>query len=89
MKIINYTKEQFNEYCKNLKLVSSISRLFSDNDVPMIYYRATEFIYCKSFNATDLSRSDVSVDAKINNIGIGIKTFLEGNKKNFSKSCRI
>jgi len=85
MKLISYKTEQFNEYCKNLKLVSSISRLFSDNDVPMIYYRATEFIYCKSFGAEDLSRSDVSADARIDNIGIGIKTFLEGNKKTFQK----
>ncbi|MGE5456325.1 MAG: NgoFVII family restriction endonuclease [Ignavibacteriales bacterium] len=85
MKIINYATEQFNEYCKNLKLVSSISKLFSSNDVPMIYYRATEFIYCKSFGAEDLSRSDVSADARLGNIGIGIKTFLEGNKKTFQK----
>lgn len=35
-----------------------------------------ERLFCKCFNATDLSRSDTAYDAKINNIGIGLKTFI-------------
>lgn len=85
MNKIDYTKEQMKNYLSNLKLVGSISALFSDSDIPMLYYRATENLYCSSFEAQNLSRSDVSADAKLGNIGIGIKTFLENNKHTYQK----
>ncbi|WP_024953705.1 NgoFVII family restriction endonuclease [Sulfurospirillum arcachonense] len=73
------------EYKNNLQLIGSLSNLFSDSLTPYLYYRIAEKIFCKSFNADDLSRSDVAIDAKKKKLGIGLKTFLIGNKKSFQK----
>ncbi|KAI4453088.1 cytosine-specific methyltransferase [Holotrichia oblita] len=57
--------------------VGSLSGLFSDNDIAMLHYRVPENLYCLDFGAENLSRADVSVDAKLKTKGIGIKTFTE------------
>ena len=85
MKIINYDKKTFKKYMEDLQVVGMLSYLFSDSSTPMLYYRATENLFCNAFNAENLARSDVPADAKYGNIGVGIKTFLEGNKKTFQK----
>lgn len=72
-------------YKQLLSLIGSLSNMFSDSNIPYLYYRVAERIYCNSFKALDLSRGDVSVDAKYNNYGIGLKTFLIGNRKTFQK----
>lgn len=41
----------------------------------IINYRVAENVFCRSFNAKNLSRSDTAFDAQINKLGIGIKTF--------------
>ena len=74
-----------NEYQNFLKIVGCLSNLFSDSNVPYLYYRVAEKIFCKAFNAEDLSRSDVSADAKKMDLGIGLKTFLAGNHNSFQK----
>lgn len=75
--MLGYTKDQLAEYKKELDIVASLSNLFSDNTAPMIYYRATENIYCRSFNAINVSRSDCTADAIFDlKVGVGIKTFL-------------
>lgn len=79
------TVEQKQEYKKFLKIAGSLSNLFSESNTPCLYYRIAEKIFCKAFNADDLSRSDVSVDAKKDNLGIGLKTFLAGNNKTLQK----
>lgn len=82
----NHQNSQSKEsYEKFLKIVGSLSNLFSESDIPYLYYRVAERLFCKSFNANDLSRSDVSIDAKKENLGIGLKTFLAGNQKTFQK----
>ncbi|MBU1132217.1 NgoFVII family restriction endonuclease [Patescibacteria group bacterium] len=73
------------EYKKFLKVAGCLSNLFSDSPVPYLYYRVAEKIFCKSFQAEDLSRSDVSADAKKDKLGIGLKTFLVGNSKTYQK----
>lgn len=78
-------KEQIEHYERLLKSVGSLSKLFSESPEPYLAYRATENIFCKAFEAENLSRSDVSVDASKNGIGIGLKTFLEGNGKTMQK----
>jgi hypothetical protein len=78
------TQEQ-NEYAKLLQIVGCLSLLFSNSKTPYLYYRISEKIFCKAFKAIDLSRSDISVDAQKNRIGIGIKTFLAKNNKSFQK----
>ncbi len=74
-----------NEYKEFLKIVGCLSNLFSDSEVPYLYYRVAEKVFCRAFDADDLSRSDVSADAKKENLGIGLKTFLIGNNKSFQK----
>ncbi|NVP17897.1 NgoFVII family restriction endonuclease [Candidatus Gracilibacteria bacterium] len=81
----NQSQEQKDEYQKFLKVVGSLSNLFSDSEIPYLYYRIAEKIFCRSFSADDLSRSDVSVDARKDGLGVGLKTFLIGNKKTFQK----
>lgn len=85
MKIINYNTEEFNNYKIDLKMIGSLSLLFANGDVPMLDYRIPENLYCMSFGATNLARSCVTADAKLGNVGIGIKTFLEQNKKTWQK----
>jgi hypothetical protein len=62
-------------YLKLLSAVSKLSGLFSESSIPFINYRVAENIFCQSFNANNLSRSDTAFDAKLNSIGIGLKTF--------------
>jgi hypothetical protein len=77
--------EQKQDYEKFLTVVGSLSNLFSESNIPYLYYRIAEKIFCKAFNADDLSRSDVSVDVKKESLGIGLKTFLAGNNKTLQK----
>lgn len=52
----------------------------------MIYYRATENIYCKAFDATNVSRSDCTADAIYDfKTGVGIKTFLKKASGSYQK----
>ncbi|MCM1294159.1 MAG: NgoFVII family restriction endonuclease [Muribaculaceae bacterium] len=68
-----------NEYKQLLRIVGSLSRLSSDSDIPYLYYRMAENIFCKAFGATNLARSDISIDASKGDYGIGLKTFLYKN----------
>ena len=81
----NQSELQRGNYEDYLKTVGSLSNLFSDSTVPYLYYRLAEKVFCKAFEADDLSRSDVAIDAKKGELGIGLKTFLLGNAKSFQK----
>lgn len=81
----NQSLEQQEKYQKFLKIVGSLSNLYSDSKVPYLYYRIAEKLFCRAFEADDLSRGDVSADAKKSNTGIGLKTFLASNNKTFQK----
>ncbi len=72
-------------YQKMLKTIGSLSRLFSESNEPYIQYRIAENLFCKSFDADNLSRTDCSADASKNGLGIGIKTFLENNGASIQK----
>lgn len=58
-----------------LQLVSSFSRLFSENTIPYLDYRLVENLFCKYFDAQNDARSCTAYDARLANLGIGIKTF--------------
>jgi hypothetical protein len=77
--------ENQEQYQKFLRIVGCLSNLFSDSKIPYLYYRVAEKIFCRAFDAEDLSRSDVSADAQKDKIGIGLKTFLIQNDKTFQK----
>lgn len=73
-------------YALLLRIIGSLSRLSSDNfDVPYLYYRMAENIFCKAFSAKNLSRSDISLDASKNHFGIGLKTFVHRNGQGLEK----
>lgn len=55
--------------------MASISRLFSESSTPYLDYRLTENLFCKYFDAQNDARSCTAYDARILNLGIGIKTF--------------
>lgn len=67
--------EKNGDYLKLLSAVSKLSGLFSESSVPFINYRVAENIFCRSFDAGNLSRSDTAFDANYNSVGIGLKTF--------------
>lgn len=74
-----------NKYINMLKAIGSLSRLSSESSVPYLGYREVENVFCKAFNAKNLSRGDCSADASKNRVGIGIKTFVEGNGRSLQK----
>lgn len=67
--------ENDGNYLKLLSAVSKLSGLFSESSVPFINYRVVENIFCRSFDAGNLSRSDTAFDANYRSVGIGLKTF--------------
>lgn len=83
------------EYLEKMEMVLKLSKLFSSgNAAPNLNYRAAENLYCQFIaGTTDLSRSDIAIDAKTlfeadnqkRIAGIGIKTFLHGNGKTYQK----
>lgn len=72
-----FSEDEVEEYSDMIRAVCSLSNLFSNSDKPYLDYRLAENIYCRCFNATNLSRSDCSIDARVGNVGVGIKTFLD------------
>ena len=78
-------KEQVGYYQEMLKTIGSLSRLFSESGEPYVEYRIAENLFCKSFEAKNLSRTDCSADASKGKLGIGIKTFLEKNGATMQK----
>ncbi len=81
----NQSTNQQKDYQNFLEIVGSLSNLYSDSKTPYLYYRIAEKLFCRAFEADDLSRGDVSTDAKKGIIGIGLKTFLANNNKTFQK----
>lgn len=81
----NQNEENKKKYIELLEIVGSLSNLFAESENPFLYYRAMENIFCMSFDAKNLSRSDISVDAGKEGLGIGLKTFLQNNGKTFQK----
>lgn len=73
------------KYTNLIKAISLLSNLFSDSKSPYIHYRTAERVFCKAFCAVDLSRNDISIDAKIQNMGFALKTFLYRNGNSLQK----
>ncbi len=67
--------ENNGNYLKLLGAVSKLSGLFSESNIPFINYRVAENLFCRCFNAENLSRSDTAFDANHDSIGVGLKTF--------------
>lgn len=68
-----------------LQLMASISKLFSESSTPYLDYRLTENLFCKYYNAQNDARSCTAYDARLANLGIGIKTFILKNGASLEK----
>jgi len=77
--------ENNGNYLKLLSAVSKLSGLFSESAIPFINYRVAENIFCRSFDAGNLSRSDTAFDANYNSIGVGLKTFVSNSNNSNEK----
>ena len=73
------------KYFEMLGLMASLSKLFSENDVPYLDYRLTENLFCKYYNAINDARSCTAYDARFSQLGIGIKTFILNNNASTEK----
>ena len=77
MSFINtQTTDKVNAYIDYLQRVAKFSKLFSESVKPFLQYRTAENLFCKAFDAKNLSRGDIAYDAIKDGFGIGIKTFL-------------
>ncbi len=73
------TQEEKQRYTNMLVTIGSFSKLFSENERPYLASRVTENVFCRYLNAENLSRSDITADAKKDKVGIGIKTWIGSN----------
>ncbi len=74
------SKSEQDKYELLLRIVAALSKLSADSStIPYLYYRMAENIFCRAFEAKNLSRSDISIDASKSSYGIGLKTFLHKN----------
>lgn len=78
-------KKVIENYCDYLKCTGMLSGLSSESDSPYINSRVAENTFCLVTGAENLGRADCSADAKLGNIGIGIKTFLANNNNTMQK----
>lgn len=53
------------EYQQLLRVIGSLSKLSTDGDIPYLYYRMAENIFCKAFQAMNLARSDTPFVLKL------------------------
>ncbi len=83
----NFLTTWFNneQYFEALRILASLSGLFADSATPYLDYRLAENVFCRFFNAENEARSCTAYDAKINDIGIGIKTFILKNNQSIEK----
>lgn len=70
------------EYFNMLSMMGSLSKLFSDSSIPYLDYRLAENLFCQYYQALNDARDCTSYDARLDYLGIGIKTFIL--KKDFS-----
>ncbi len=85
MNSLDKAVEANKQYPSMLALMASLSNLFSESSTPFIHYRITENLFCKYIGAENLSRTDTAYDAKWNDIGVGIKTFILNNDSSTQK----
>lgn len=85
----NQPTEQRNNYKHMLQIVGSLSNLFSESEQPYLYYRCHENIFCKYFDALNLSREDCSADAQKDKIGIGLKTWVGADNQKVAEFNKL
>jgi hypothetical protein len=74
-------------YIAALQHMAGLSRLFSDNDSPLINSRFLERLFCRATGSLDLGPLNKVFDAKASRArrGVGVKTFLWKGESSFEK----
>ncbi|CAN5668007.1 hypothetical protein BH23PAT2_BH23PAT2_00870 [soil metagenome] len=81
----NFPPDSLEYYASLLSDIGALSKLFSESDKPFIHSRTAEYLFCKIFDAENLSRSDVAIDAKKASVGTGVKTFVYSGRPTYQK----
>lgn len=74
-------------YKAALVTVGSLSRLFSESDLPFFHYRFIENLFVRATGGKNISRQDAVFDALVgenNSIAVGVKTFTVRKKSIYS-----
>ena len=74
-------------YKAALVTVGSLSRLFSESDLPFFHYRFIENLFVRATGGKNISRQDAVFDALVgenNGIAVGVKTFTVRKKSTYS-----
>ena len=74
-------------YKAALVTVGSLSRLFSDSDLPFFHYRFIENLFVRATGGKNISRQDAVFDALVgenNSVAVGVKTFTVRKKASYS-----
>ena len=77
------------KYKKMLTIIGNLTLLFSESPCPYLPYRCHENIFCKYLEAKNLARSDCSADAKKDDIGIGLKTWMGNDDQKVAEFGRL
>lgn len=85
----NQPAEKQEQYKKMLSIIGNLTLLFSESSSPYLPYRAHENIFCKYFEAENLARFDCSADAKMNRIGLGLKTWMGNDDQKIAEFGRL
>lgn len=85
MLITRQSKLKQNTYVQMLRAAGALSKLFSESNSPFLVSRNVENAFCEALGAINLGRDDCSVDATLDGVGVGIKTFVHGNGKTLQK----
>lgn len=74
-----------------LKILGSLSRLFSEAESPYLYYRAHENVFAKYFDVDNNARHDDSADAydSRSGVGIGLKTWVGQDNQKVAEFGRL
>lgn len=90
LKKLSFNVDKFEEYCKNLKAIGSLSRLFSSSNTPFIHYRSVEILYTQLCNGENIAGEDCSYDVITESkIPVGVKTFVVSSDKSSAKTEKI
>ncbi len=73
---MNISSVDFPTYEKLVKSVGSLSKLFTENNIPFLSSKFVEKLFVYTSASADLARRDMSFDAKtMSGAGVGVKTF--------------
>ncbi len=76
-------------YKRMLTIIGNLTLLFSESDCPYLPYRCHENVFCKYLEAENLARSDCSADAKKDEVGIGLKTWMGNDDQKVAEFGRL